>query len=80
MAPSVTWNGTDAEGAELLHVLQENCTCTRWTSGAVREMCAGHKALTTEQRFNDGLVYARRMRDCLRAEEMRAVDIREGNG
>jgi hypothetical protein len=65
----VVWNGTEAESRDLLDVLARHCACEYSVSGARTRVCAPHYALAHTQRFLDGMLFARRIRDRLLAEE-----------
>jgi hypothetical protein len=59
------WHGDTAQVQQLLAAIELNCTC-RDKSGS----CTAHQALLS-QRFLDGLLYARWLREQLLAEEFR---------
>jgi hypothetical protein len=70
MASCVTWHGTEAEALQLLEALSHNCTCVVTAEGVRLSTCSSHRLLTTDQRAVDGLLFARRIADQLRAEEL----------
>lgn len=70
MAACVTWHGTESEALQLLEALSHNCTCVITAEGVRLSTCAPHRLLTTDQRAIDGLLFARRIADQLRAEEL----------
>jgi hypothetical protein len=63
------WNGTEAESHDLLGSMQRHCACEFDKAGARVRTCGPHEALVHNQRFLDGLLFARRIADRLRAEE-----------
>jgi hypothetical protein len=63
------WNGTAAESAALLRAIERHCTCEVGITGALLRACATHAALVNNQRFLDGVLFARRLRQRLIAEE-----------
>ena len=65
----VTWNGTSAESYELLASVRRNCACQFDQAGVQIRSCAPHDALVSSQRFLDGLLFARRIRQQLLSEE-----------
>lgn len=67
----VVWHGTELEARELAIALQRYCSC-RVEVGGPTVACAGHAAYERDQRFLDGLVFARRAAAILRREELRA--------
>lgn len=69
MPNSVIWHGTQAETFELLQALSRNCSCVVTAEGGRLSTCAPHQMLVSEQRAVDGLLFARRIADRLRAEE-----------
>jgi hypothetical protein len=68
--PPLIWNGTSAEGRELTNAINRNCTCGPYGMLGVRaSTCAAHEAFLSEQRFLDGLLWMRRLKDRINAEE-----------
>ena len=63
------WRGTDSERAELLYALDQNCACTYDGHGARTSTCGAHGLLTADQSTLDHLLFGRRMRGRLNAEE-----------
>jgi len=55
------WHGTGSEAEALMEALAHNCSCEHDAQGQRIRVCAGHAALVHDQRFMDGLVYARRI-------------------
>ena len=69
---SVVWHGTQAETVELLRALSHNCTCVVSADGVRLSTCPPHQLLVDDQRAIDGLLFARRIADQLKAEEFEA--------
>lgn len=68
--PQVTWNGTLEEAGALTDAIAHHCECEfDQSSGARTKACASHHAFAHDQRWNDHLLFARRIRDCLLREE-----------
>jgi hypothetical protein len=65
------WKGTEAESFFLLKVVERHCACEFANTGALVRACGPHVAIVTDQRFLDGLVFARRMAGRLLDEEWR---------
>jgi hypothetical protein len=65
------WQGTAEEAAALTQALANNCQC-KYNAANVRigDPCPAHHAFLTDQRFLNGLVFARRYADCLWRGEM----------
>jgi hypothetical protein len=64
------WNGTEAERDELLKAMDDNCACTYSEMTQARmTTCGAHQLLTGDQQALDRLLFARRIRDRLDAEE-----------
>jgi hypothetical protein len=67
---SAAWPGTRLEYRELVRAIQNYCTCESGGGPALPPVrCPGHTLLTEDQRGLSRLVYARRLRDQLLAEE-----------
>lgn len=70
MAARVIWHGSTAEAQMLIAALAANCACHYGLMGVRLDTCAAHIAFTTDQRFLDGLLFARRLlRERLLTEE-----------
>lgn len=69
MANTVVWHGSQAETFELLQALSRNCSCVVTAEGVRLSTCAPHQMLVDDQRAIDGLLFARRIAERLRAEE-----------
>jgi hypothetical protein len=69
MPSSVLWHGTQTEALELLQALSRNCSCVVTAEGVRLSTCAPHEMLSSDQRAIDGLLFARRIAERLRAEE-----------
>jgi hypothetical protein len=65
----VIWNGTEAESHDLLASVRRHCACQFDQAGVQIRSCPPHDALASSQRFLDGLLFARRIAERLRAEE-----------
>lgn len=57
-----TWHGNTQESSALVDAIAHNCTCEFGLMGVRVTTCAPHKALTDDQRWLDGLLYARKLR------------------
>jgi hypothetical protein len=67
------WHGTQTEGFALQEALRAWCNCEFNPNDGMRtSTCAGHKMFAEDQRALDGLVFARRMANCLIREEFSA--------
>ena len=67
-----TWHGTQEEGLVLMDALERNCECVYdQSSGERTKACPAHEAFAHSQRWLDGLVFERRIRRKLIAEEYR---------
>lgn len=55
------WKGTEAEALLLVAAIENNCTCSTTAEGAKIGNCPPHLAMFEDQRFCDGLVYARHL-------------------
>lgn len=69
MVAQVIWHGTQQESFELCTALTHNCTCEFGLMGARTTTCPPHEALAHNQRFSDGLLYYRHLRNRLLLEE-----------
>lgn len=67
------WHGTEQQATELREAVEHNCDCARDGQGNLTRRCALHAAAYTDpdQRFLDGLLFARSMAARLSAEEWR---------
>ncbi len=65
----VIWNGTESESYDLLASVRRNCACQYDQTGVQVRSCPPHDALVSNQRFLDGLLFARRIVQQLLAEE-----------
>jgi hypothetical protein len=63
------WYGTHAEQLALLAAVSHHCTCEFAPLGPRVVTCEPHRMLLEDQRALDGLVFARRFAQRLRAEE-----------
>ena len=62
----VVWHGDFAQVQALIEAIGHNCGCDGQKPG----MCSAHQAMLT-QRFLNGLLWGRHMRERLLAEEQR---------
>lgn len=63
------FHGTPEEAQALEQALRANCSCTYDEMGYCTERCVPHKALIEDQRFIDGLLCERNLREKLLKEE-----------
>lgn len=70
-ASTVSWHGDQQESLDLATAIHRNCTCEFGLMGVRLTTCPPHKAMTTDQRFLDGLLWMRHMSGRLIAEEWR---------
>jgi hypothetical protein len=66
----VVWHGTQQESFDLVNAIARNCTCEFGLMGVRLATCAPHRMLTEDQRALNGLLFARRMAERLRREEL----------
>lgn len=66
----VIWHGTQQESFDLVNAIARNCTCEFGLMGVRLATCAPHRMLTEDQRALNGLLFARRMQERLRREEL----------
>lgn len=64
----LVWNGTEQEGRDLVNAIRRNCVC-QYDGRVIRASCEAHKLFVTDQKFLDGLLFARRIVDKLLNEE-----------
>jgi hypothetical protein len=69
MTTNVVWHGSESESRDLVKALEHNCTCVISADGVRTTTCPPHKALIEDQRFVDGVLYARHISGRLIAEE-----------
>jgi hypothetical protein len=70
MTAITVWHGTTMEGMTLSEVSTHNCQCEMDPeSGIQSSTCPMHDAMVRDQRFLDGLVFARRIARQLLEEE-----------
>jgi hypothetical protein len=71
---TVAFQGTEDETQALLAATEHSCAppepCIKDVQGKVTRICAAHRALL-DQKFLDGVLFERRRRDELLAEEWR---------
>lgn len=72
VAQQVIWHGSQQEGSELIDAINRNCTCEYGPMGARVSTCIAHKAFVEDQRWLDGLLFARQIRERLLEQEWRA--------
>ena len=73
MTMQVVWHGTQQESFDLVNAIARNCTCEFGLMGVRLATCAPHRMLTEDQRALNGLLFARRMAERLRCEELSRV-------
>lgn len=66
---NLVWHGTEQEGRDLVNAIRRNCACEYDVRGNIRVSCETHRLFVTEQKFLDGLLFARRISDRLLNEE-----------
>ncbi len=70
MTAITIWHGSTLEGRALSDASMHNCACEMDPeTGAHLTSCPVHDAMTHDQRWLDGLVFARRIAEQLRREE-----------
>ncbi len=69
MAAGTVWHGSQEEALDLLQALSRHCACVINAEGLRLSTCSTHRMLTDDQRAIDGLLWARRIRARLQAEE-----------
>lgn len=62
MTAKTQWHGDNAESLALVEAVAHNCGCTFGAFSIRLSTCAPHKAMVEDQRFLDGMLFARRMR------------------
>jgi hypothetical protein len=70
MTTDSTWHGTYLEQLDLLRAIAHNCECEVDDMGVQLEACASHRMLINDQRTLDGLLFARRIADRLKQQEL----------
>jgi len=73
MTMQVVWHGTQQESFDLVNAIARNCTCEFGLMGVRLATCAPHRMLIEDQRALNGLLFARRMAERLRREELSRV-------
>jgi hypothetical protein len=74
MSDAATWHGDQVELGELRAAIRNNCGCDISIIGMPRSVCAPHRALDSDQRWLDGLLAMRHIRDQLNTEEHTGED------
>ncbi len=69
MTREAHFNGSEEEANRLLRSVANNCACVVTGDKKITSVCEAHKAIATDQRFLDGLLYSRQMRGQLIKEE-----------
>jgi hypothetical protein len=68
----VVFHGTPDEAEAMLAAVGRNCACeSQPGTGQILRVCEAHRMVVENQRAVDGLVFARRNADRLKAEEHR---------
>ena len=62
------WKGSPDEAYALILAIDNNCDCVRGTDGKRSRMCGAHQAMN-DQHFMDYVLFLRRVREYLLAEE-----------
>jgi hypothetical protein len=70
MSTHTVWHGTPEESLALAEAIARYCACEFGTLGVRLSMCGPHRIMMEDQRAVNGLLFARRMADCLRREEL----------
>ena len=70
MSTQVVWNGTREESLALVDAIARNCTCEFGLMGVRLSTCTSHRMLTEDQHALNGLLFARRVVDGLKREEL----------
>lgn len=68
------WHGDGDESKALLEAVTHNCECQFGAFGVRNKTCAPHQAMVDDQRFLDGLLMMRHMRDQLLAQEFTELE------
>ena len=67
---TVIWPGNDEEKSEVLVAIGHHCECVYDSeTNEKTSSCPSHLALVNDQKFVDGLVFYRRISECLKREE-----------
>jgi hypothetical protein len=66
---TIVWHGNQQESFDLVSAVAHNCDCTFGAMGVRLATCAPHRMLMEDQRALNGLLFARRIAERLRAEE-----------
>lgn len=69
MSSQIVWYGTQEESFDLVNAVARNCSCEFGLMGVRLSTCTSHQLLVEDQRALNGLLFARRIVDQLRAEE-----------
>jgi hypothetical protein len=72
----VIWHGTQQESFDLVNAISHNCQCVFEASGVRITTCPPHEMLTHSQRCLDGLLFMRRFRARLEAQEFQESERR----
>ena len=68
------WHGDAAQALELQVVIAHNCGCDHDAAGRISGKCGAHRALL-DQRFCDGLLFARYLSGELIREEFATANL-----
>lgn len=77
MSAHIVWYGTQEESFDLVNAVARNCSCEFGLMGVRLTTCMSHQLLVDDQRALNGLLFARRIVDQLRAEEWSTESMRE---
>jgi hypothetical protein len=74
----VVWHGTPDEAQAAMAAIAHNCACEQQPgTGQIIRVCEAHRMMVEDQRACDGLVFARRNAERLKAEEHHPPDPHE---
>lgn len=69
--PRVYWHGTSDEAFALVDAIVHNCECSGY------RVCEPHRALAEDQRWLNGILFVRQLRQRLLAEEFMPAALAE---
>jgi len=70
MSTQVAWNGAQDDSFAVVNAIARNCVCEFGLMGVRRSACASHRMLMEDQRALNALLFARRLFDRLKREEL----------
>lgn len=74
MTVAIAWHGTREESLDLVNAISRNCACVLGVMGVRLVTCEPHRMITEDQRALDGLLFARRLAERLRREELTVTE------